>query len=415
MEYLGTFIEMMECVVLYNTLFNKNLKNMFKYIGIVLVCSILFVKYRHINNLFIYVLILLLQTFLMAIIDKKDRGLTISKMLISIIVAFSIQAISFVTFYFIKGDASGSVMEITLVSVIFILFFAFIIKKIIKKFKLEPEVFIEKNVTVYNVVINIFILFVIFKIVNDSKSVESIILIEVLILTIVNMVLNIVFYQSKINKSIKSKDIQVKSAYNPLINDIIDSIRSNEHEYKNHLNIIYSIIQVSKDIDEVKERSKKYIGELENTSILNSVIRIENTIVKAIIYNKLIECEQLGIKLRYSVTGNLDILKLNDTELTIVLSNLLNNAIEATKEIEYKIIELNIINDETCFEVEIKNNVDDFKFNEQRLQDLFKRGVSTKGKGRGYGLYNIKKIVEKYSGEVFSNLENGILTIIISV
>jgi len=415
LDYLVAFIEMMECVILYNTLFNKNLKNMLKYIGVVLVCSSIFTKYRQINVLFMFVLILICQTLLIALIDKKDKNLAVSEMLISIIVAFSIQSVNTITFYIITGEVHGFMIIKTIISMIFILFFAFIIKKIIKKFKLEPEVFIEENITVYNIIINIFILFIIFKVVNDSKNIESTIVIEILILAIINMVLNIIFYQSKFNKSIKNKDIQVKSAYNPLINDIIDSIRSNEHEYKNHLNIIYSIIQVSKDIDEVKKRAKKYIGELEDTSILNSVIRIENTIVKAIIYNKLIECEQLGIKLRYSVTGELDNLKLNDTELTIVLSNLLNNAIEATKEIEYKIIELNITNDETCFEVEIKNNVDDFKFKEQHLQGFFKRGISTKGKGRGYGLYNVKKIAKKYKGEIFSNLENGILTIIISI
>ncbi|WP_300382242.1 GHKL domain-containing protein [Clostridium sp.] len=415
MQYLGSFIEMMECVILYNTLFNKNLKNIFKYIGVVLVCSSLFVKYRYINNLFIYVLILLLQTFLMSIIDKKDKYLTISEMLISIIVLFSIQSISIITFYFIKGETHKSVMEVTVISLIFLLAFAFIIKKVIKKFNLEVEVFIEENITIHNLIINIFILFVIFKIVNDSKNIESIIVIEVLVLAIINMVLNIIFYQSKINKSIRVKDLQVKSAYNPLLNDIIDNIRANEHEYKNHLNIIYSIIQVSKDINEVKERSKRYIGQLENASILNSVIRIENTIVKAIIYNKLIECEQFGIKLRYSIIGELDNLTLDDAELTIILSNLLNNAIEATKEIEYKVIELNIINEEGFFEIEIKNNVDDFLFKEQNLQGFFKRGISTKGKGRGYGLYNVKKIVKKYKGEIFNKLENGILTIIVSI
>lgn len=415
MRYFGAFIEMMECVILYNTIFNKNSKNMFKYVGVSLICSIIFTRFRHINNLFIFVLSLLFLTFSISIIDKKDKNLAISEMLISMILGFSIQSISIITFYIITGEVHGFEIITTLVSINFILFFAFVIKKIIKKFKLEPEVLIENNITIYNIILNMFILFVIFKIVNDSKNIESIIVIEVLMLAIINMILNIIFYQSKFKKSIKIKEIQVKNAYNPLIDDIIDNIRANEHEYKNHLNIIYSIIQVSKDINEVKERARNYIGELEDTSILNSVIRIENTIIKAIVYNKLIECEQFGIKLRYSIMGELDNLRLNDTELTIVLSNLLNNAIEATKVVDYKFIELSITNEEGTFEIEIKNNVDDFLFKEEHLLEFFKKGISTKGKGRGYGLYNVKKIVERYKGEVFTKLENGILTIIISI
>lgn len=415
MGYLGSFAEMMGCIILYNTLFNKNLNNMFKYIGVVLLCSSFFTTYRHINNLFVFVLTLIFQTILITLIDKKDKNLIISEMLISMIVGFSIQSISIIAFYIITGEAHGFVIIKILISVVSILAFAFLSKKIIDKFKLDLETFIEDNITIYNIIINIFILFIIFKIVNDSKNIESIIVIEILILAIINMALNIIFYQSKFNKSIKIKDIQVKDAYNPLINDIIDNIRANEHEYKNHLNIIYSIIQVSKDVNEVKERAKKYIGELEDTSILNSVIRIENTIIKAIIYNKLIECEQLGIKLRYSIIGELDNLELNDTELTIVLSNLLNNAIEATKQMDCKSIELSIIKEENFFEIEIKNNIDNFGFKEQHIQGFFKKGVSTKGKGRGYGLYNVKKIVEKYKGEVFTELENGVLTIVVSI
>lgn len=415
MEYLGAFVEMMGIVVLYNTIFNKNLKNMFKYIVVAILCSFLFTKYRDISNLFIFVIILTFQTISMALIDKKDKNLVISEMLVSMIVGFSIQFISIIIFYIITGEAHGFATIKTLISLFLILIFTFVIKKVIKKFNLEPEIFIENNITISNIIINIFILFIIFKIVNDSKNIESIIVIEIIALAIINIGLNIMFYQSKFKKSIKFKDIQVKNTYNPILNDIIDNIRANEHEYKNHLNIIYSIIQVSKDINEVKERAKKYIGELEDTSILNSVIRIENTIVKAIIYNKLIECEQLGIKLRYSIIGELDNLELSDTELTIVLSNLLNNAIEASKQIEYKFIELSIINEDDFFEIEIKNNVDDFKFKQQNLQEFFKKGISTKGKGRGYGLYNVKKIVEKYKGEIFTKLENGILTIVISI
>ena len=415
MGYLGAFIEMMGSVILYNAIFNKNLKNILKYVLVAILCSFLFIRYRDISNLFTFVIILTFQTVLMAIIDRKDKNLVISEMLVSMIVGFSIQFISIVTFYIITGEAHGFAIEKTLISLFLTITFAFVIKKVIKKFDLEPEIFIENNITISNIIINIFILFIIFKIVNDSKNIESIIVIEIIVLMIISMIINIMFYKSKFKRSIKIKDIQVKNTYNPLLDDIIDNIRANEHEYKNHLNIIYSIIQVSKDINEIKERSKKYIVELEDTSILNSVIRIENTIVKAIIYNKLIECEQLGIKLRYSIMGDLDNLKLNDTELTIVLSNLLNNAIEATKQIEYKFIELSITNEDNFFEIEIKNNVDDFKFKQQDLQGLFKKGISTKGKGRGYGLYNVKKIVEKYKGEVFTKLENEILTIIIDI
>ena len=38
-------------------------------------------------------------------------------------------------------------------------------------------------------------------------------------------------------------------------------------------------------------------------------------------------------------------------------------------------------------------------------------GYSTKGEGRGYGLYNVKNIVDKYRGKIQLSLEEDIMNI----
>ena len=40
---------------------------------------------------------------------------------------------------------------------------------------------------------------------------------------------------------------------------------------------------------------------------------------------------------------------------------------------------------------------------------------STKGTGRGYGLYNVKNIVEKYKGKVNMSLEEDIFNVLIEI
>ena len=38
-------------------------------------------------------------------------------------------------------------------------------------------------------------------------------------------------------------------------------------------------------------------------------------------------------------------------------------------------------------------------------------GYSTKGEGRGYGLYNVKNIVDKYRGKIQISLDDDIISI----
>lgn len=38
-------------------------------------------------------------------------------------------------------------------------------------------------------------------------------------------------------------------------------------------------------------------------------------------------------------------------------------------------------------------------------------GYSTKGEGRGYGLYNVKNIVDKYKGKIQISLDDDIVDI----
>ena len=44
--------------------------------------------------------------------------------------------------------------------------------------------------------------------------------------------------------------------------------------------------------------------------------------------------------------------------------------------------------------IEVSNESEEIDY--KRIQDFFKKGYSEKGKNRGYGLYNVKKICEEY-------------------
>ena len=196
---------------------------------------------------------------------------------------------------------------------------------------------------------------------------------------------------------------------NPLIQELIDEMKANEHEYKNHLNILYCMIQVCKE-DELKDKAKKYIGNVfENKNLLNNLSKVENTILKAVLLSKINQAEKNEIDCYYFIDSQLEGVPLDDSELTVVLSNLLNNAIEATSIIDKKEIEVDISEDNKSYIINVRNYTEGLKA--ESLSNIFKMGYSTKGEGRGYGLYNVKQIVEKHKGKIQISLDDDIINI----
>ena len=188
-------------------------------------------------------------------------------------------------------------------------------------------------------------------------------------------------------------------------------LKANEHEYKNHLNTIWSIAQISTQ-EEIRDKIKEYISNLvDDNEEFSKLLDVENTIVKAVLYNKAQRAEKLGVTYNYKVTTNLKNISLDNSELTVVLSNLLNNAIEATSMIKKKEMEVVIAEENKYYIVNVKNYTENI--DAESLSNIFKMGYTTKGEGRGYGLYNVKELVDKHKGKIEIDLQDDIIDITI--
>ena len=113
------------------------------------------------------------------------------------------------------------------------------------------------------------------------------------------IIINICYFVGLYKKNNKKKKSELKQSINPLIQDLIDEMKASEHEYKNHLNILYCMIQVCKE-DELRERAKKYIGNVfENKNLLGNLSYIDNTMNnKKIDKKSLKKMEEIQNKIR---------------------------------------------------------------------------------------------------------------------
>lgn len=250
----------------------------------------------------------------------------------------------------------------------------------------------------------IFLHFIFFKLLNYSALQFNHLIVEFSIITSILVIISFHYYKTSYRLVVQKKNLEINTYSNIVLEELIESIKVNEHEYKNHLNTLYSIIEVEDSKEEIKSKVRKYIGDIKDTSKIAGILNIKNTIIKAIIYNKILECNNFGINFSYKIKGDFKD-NLEDWELNIVLTNLLNNAIDEVKKLENKDIEV-VLDDNI---IEVRNSIENLEIKE--IEGFFKKGFSKKGQNRGYGLFNVMKIIKKNKGEINITLEDNYLII----
>lgn len=183
-------------------------------------------------------------------------------------------------------------------------------------------------------------------------------------------------------------------SYVKIFEDWIETEQLNRHEYKNQLAVLRCMTNEKK----VKEKIDSIISD--NINIDNEMVyefkNLPNGGFKGLLYYKMIVAKNNKVNIEIDIGNNVGKLlnKLQGDKLK-VLSNLigiyLDNAIEAAKETRKKILSIEIY--------EFKNNVNIVISNtyntKNNISNRYKKGVSTKGAGRGNGLYFANKLISK--------------------
>lgn len=86
---------------------------------------------------------------------------------------------------------------------------------------------------------------------------------------------------------------------------------------------------------------------------------------------------------------------MDQTDLVIVLSNLLNNAIEAAAQADPPEVYVRMRKSEDEVVLSVRNRVK----KDLNLVDGQLPRISQKGAGHGFGLWNVRDVLKKYGGE----------------
>ncbi len=197
-----------------------------------------------------------------------------------------------------------------------------------------------------------------------------------------------------INQSLKNKyqnEMQRKQfEYNEMISSLVDEIKQVQHEYDNHIQGLKISARLYKDGSE--KDIANYIDDIEEKQWFRNLLKLLNPVLMGVVITKYRKA--LEKKIKFEVRNHNDemLIPIEDYELTEIVGILSDNAIENTEEYGTVIVEfqkngLLVKNSHEYLSGEIINK-------------MFAKGYSTKGAGSGIGLYNLKKIVDKYHGQI---------------
>ena len=401
-------LEFMCILMLRNVLIKKEAyDNILKNVAISIILSIMIgpiVSSSRFNGEILVFILLFILTMILSRDEERDKLNIFCELCIAQFSLMILQIISSLFIILFLGNIEKTsfltftLMGIIIISVIFL-------GKLQKKINIDFEGIVDKASPVNIVLINSMLILYLVKLFTLNFELELNIIINLVVILVILIGINIfyLFKLGKRNRVIKKEEI--KENINPLIENLINNMRASEYEYKNHLNMLYCMVQVCKE-DEVKGKIKDYIGEItSDDTLLSDISQIENTIIKAILFSKVQEAKNNEIELYYTIESNLEDTSLDDSELTVILANILNNAIEGSIISKEKFVELDIYEEDDKYIIYVRNSVAPMV--EDKIKKIFKAGYSTKGENRGYGLSNIKNILDKHKGELKLNLEKS--------
>ncbi len=228
------------------------------------------------------------------------------------------------------------------------------------------------------------------------QSSESIwILVASTVLFLANIVVYVIYEKAEKNTQklmeleLAHQKNEIDMQYLNLIEKKNQSMQVMAHDYKNHFLTISSMT----DSPEIKEYINGLLGEI---SKLNNMGKTQIRLLDVILCKYTSICEEKNIELEIDiVTDNLSIM--NNNDISSLFNNLLDNATESAEKSENKKMLIQITNVMNSYrKISVINSCDTAP--DTKNGEL----VTTKKnkEAHGLGTKSIKKIVDKYDGEL---------------
>ena len=172
------------------------------------------------------------------------------------------------------------------------------------------------------------------------------------------------------------------------------ALRAQRHDFLNHLQVVYSLMEM-KEYEEANRYIEQVYGDIQS---LSQALKTACAPVNALLRAKIAEARQRGIQAEWEVHATWESLPLPAWEMCRVLSNLIDNAMDALEGRPDPRLWITLGEDVKSYSFEVKNNGPAIP--EKNLASIFDAGFSGKGEGRGMGLYIARETMRSADGDL---------------
>jgi len=233
---------------------------------------------------------------------------------------------------------------------------------------------------------------------------------------IIMVILLIRSYISELKRKELKLVIGQQTDYLKRLEELQKKLRVIHHDYKNVAAGLYLTAETG-DVEAVKSYVNHQLLMMDQEiqmeiRQMNQLINIKDIELKSLFLTKITSAKEEDIIVEIEVSDSVGTIDMPVEDLLRCTGILLDNAIEEAAAAKDRVVKVFISKDRDIIVILIKNRFE----HEISLNNIFKQGYSSKGEGRGLGLYSLKEILKKYQNIFLeTKLEDGWFVQIIKI
>lgn len=217
-------------------------------------------------------------------------------------------------------------------------------------------------------------------------------------LTIALILVYLIFAVMNANMLFKMKyqknELAYQKLYNKTMEDLVTDLHKFKHKYDNDLSVLGGYIK-AREWENLERYYEELAGESRGAADGKSLtlLNIKNAGVLGLLTAKREYAREKGVALRINVQDELKEVNMRMSQLCEILGVFLDNAVEAAAESEKKLVKVDITNSGKEIIFCIANSTQ----GSPPMGEIYKKNYTTKGAGRGFGLWQAKNIINNYT------------------
>lgn len=410
------------CYLIFFGIFarGKKIKVKQKISAICLLISIVYVCVHFLKNYTIVKLLMIMLTMLIVIRFLYEIS-AIKTIILTLLIQGIIGVIDYIVIMIVTArynnidileDSTDLIGVLVIIASRIILFLLLITVKRISVIKKKNVIDMSNKEWLQFLIFPIFTLITVIVMTNSMitsyhEDIVNVYYVIAIVLIVLNMVVfhlinEILENSQRIREAdvLKQQSIGQLELYNSLRKNY-DIQRKRTHEYKNQIMCIDSLLK-KKNYNKLEEYINSIFDKLDGQL---DMVDTNNEVVNAVINAKYYEALQNYVLFILKI-NDLSHIKVSDEDIVTILSNLLDNAIEAAGQcdIDKRTVGIKLLYEDDVLSIAVSNS---YKTEPEIMEDGYMRTIKDDKEQHGLGIRNVVATLEKYNAEYIIDYKNG--------